>query len=96
MPNRRKNAQNCCFFSSGRGVEDDDRLERERVRVGDSVASLMVRERPLPSKNGKRSERPEVFESRVFNHSWKKERFLLNVPYPVIYRTPQKSKTGST
>ena len=38
------------FFSSGRGVEDDDRLERERVRVGDSVASLMVRERPLPSK----------------------------------------------
>ena len=38
-------------FSSGGGVEDDDRLERERVRVGDSVASLMVRERPLPSKN---------------------------------------------
>ena len=74
MPNRRKNAQNCWFFSSGRGVEDDDRLERERVRVGDSVASLMVRERPLPSKNGKRSERPEVFESREFNHSWKKER----------------------
>ena len=37
-------------FSSGGGVEDDDRLERERVRVGDSVASLMVRERPLPSK----------------------------------------------
>ena len=61
-------------FSSGGGVEDDDRLERERVRVGDSVASLMVRERPRPSKNGKRSERPEVFESRVFNHSWKKER----------------------
>lgn len=52
-------------FSSGGGVEDDDRLERERVRVGDSVASLMVRERPLPSKN-------------------------------LIYRTPQKSKTGST
>ena len=51
MPNRRKNAQNCWFFSSGRGVEDDDMLERERVRVGDSVASLMVRERPLPSKN---------------------------------------------
>ena len=73
MPNRRKNAQNCCFFSSGRGVEDDDRLEREKVHVSDSVASLMVRERPLPSKNGKRSERPEVFESRAFNHSWKKE-----------------------
>ena len=50
MSNRRKNAQNCWFFSSGRGVEDDDRLERERVRVGDSVASLMVRERPRPSK----------------------------------------------
>ena len=37
-------------FSSGRGAEDDDSLGRERVRVGDSVASLMVRERPLPSK----------------------------------------------
>ena len=37
-------------FSSGGGVEDDGRLGRERVRVGDSVASLMVRERPLPSK----------------------------------------------
>ena len=73
MPNRRKNAQNCWFFSSDGEDEDDDRLGRERVRVGDSVASLMVCERPLPPKNGKRSERPEVFESRAFNHSWKKE-----------------------
>ena len=37
-------------FSSDGEDEDDDRLGRERVRVGDSVASLMVRERPLPSK----------------------------------------------